>query len=317
MLLALSSIPLVVLLLLFPLLPESPHYLLTKGEVQKAEAVLVKMARVNGTSLPAGRLAASKIVQHADSNSSSKLKNVYNSLAHGMKKIFSPALRRTSILLHYTWVTNAMTYYGLVLLTTELHAEENDNCVGDDKKEPNIDNSDYRDIFIATMAESVGLVLAYLMIDRFGLLKSMAGYLFECAIALLPLVFFNLSVHQSTSCLFLARAGIVGSFTVIYTYTAEVYPTAIRSFVTGFANAWSRFGGLMAPFVAVELVDSSRDWLAEIILIGMCLVAGTCTLLMPTETAGRELQDDDEIEMTSVITKQPSDVPEPDSPPPL
>lgn len=71
----------------------------------------------------------------------------------------------------------------------------------------------------------------------------MAGYLAMCGISLVPLIVFKLSVHQATGCLFAARAGIVGSFTIIYTYTPEVYPTAIRSFGLGFANAWSRFGG--------------------------------------------------------------------------
>lgn len=84
-------------------------------------------------------------------------------------RIFSPALRRTSILLHYSWVTNAITYYGLVLLTTELHAENNEEC--DEHNHPTIDAKDYRDIFITTMAESIGLVLAYLTVDRLGRLK--------------------------------------------------------------------------------------------------------------------------------------------------
>lgn len=71
----------------------------------------------------------------------------------------------------------------------------------------------------------------------------MATYLGVCGVALLPLVLINLSVHQSTWCLFTARAGVVGSFTIIYLYTPEVYPTAVRSFGFGFATSFSRLGG--------------------------------------------------------------------------
>jgi riboflavin transporter FmnP len=36
----LSAVPLILLMLLFPLLPESPHYLVINGRVAEAEAIL-------------------------------------------------------------------------------------------------------------------------------------------------------------------------------------------------------------------------------------------------------------------------------------
>ena len=47
----------VVLLLLCPLVPESPHWLLVAGDADGAEALLRNMAALQGTKLPAGRLA--------------------------------------------------------------------------------------------------------------------------------------------------------------------------------------------------------------------------------------------------------------------
>lgn len=84
-------------------------------------------------------------------------------------RLYSRPLRRTTILLHFAWITNALTYYGLVMLTTEVHAEKKEEC-GDDKK-PMIDNKDYLDIVIVTMAESVGLLLAFISVDRLGRLR--------------------------------------------------------------------------------------------------------------------------------------------------
>ena len=46
------------LLLLFPLLPESPRYLMVKGQRDAAEKVLERIAKVNGKLLPAGRLVS-------------------------------------------------------------------------------------------------------------------------------------------------------------------------------------------------------------------------------------------------------------------
>ena len=46
----------VLLLLLFPLLPESPHWLAVSGDTAAAEALLARIAEVNGVSMLPGRL---------------------------------------------------------------------------------------------------------------------------------------------------------------------------------------------------------------------------------------------------------------------
>ena len=48
----------VALLLLYPLVPESPHWLAVSGDAAGAEAVLRRMAAANGAQLPPGRLEA-------------------------------------------------------------------------------------------------------------------------------------------------------------------------------------------------------------------------------------------------------------------
>ena len=49
---------LVLLLMLVPLLPESPRYLLVKGRTEQAKAVLGRIAHACRTSLPDGHLAS-------------------------------------------------------------------------------------------------------------------------------------------------------------------------------------------------------------------------------------------------------------------
>ena len=46
------------LLLLFPLLPESPHWLAVSGDTAAAEALLRRIAHVNGVAMLPGRLEA-------------------------------------------------------------------------------------------------------------------------------------------------------------------------------------------------------------------------------------------------------------------
>lgn len=51
-------------------------------------------------------------------------------------RLLSPALRRTSLLLLFIWFTNALNYYGLVLLTTTVRHKQGllKRCLGDKVK---------------------------------------------------------------------------------------------------------------------------------------------------------------------------------------
>lgn len=80
----------VLLLIFFPLLPESPHYLVMRGEFEKAEVVLAKMARINNTRLPPGRLAATKPSDSLPQKTAAKAmgsrtQGVFSGVMSGMK----------------------------------------------------------------------------------------------------------------------------------------------------------------------------------------------------------------------------------------
>lgn len=59
-LLALSSLPSLLLLLFFWVTPESPMYLCLKGRTAEARHILEKMAKINGSSLPSGALVSDR-----------------------------------------------------------------------------------------------------------------------------------------------------------------------------------------------------------------------------------------------------------------
>jgi hypothetical protein len=57
-LLAVSSIPLFLLAALYPVIPESPYWLVATGRIKDADEALARVARVNKRDLPPGRLKA-------------------------------------------------------------------------------------------------------------------------------------------------------------------------------------------------------------------------------------------------------------------
>lgn len=105
---------------------------------------------------------------HAEASSSSKggggaagLRQRARRLRHVMAlsfgAIFGPRLRRTTLLLFGVWFTNALTYYGLVLLTTALQtAAKKELCTPSGA--PNLDSGDY--VVRGTMASAGMIALA-------------------------------------------------------------------------------------------------------------------------------------------------------------
>ena len=57
----------------------------------------------------------------------------------------------------------------------------------------------------------------------------------------------------------LGRSSISASFAVIYMYTAEVYPTFLRSTGVGICSTISRIGGILSPFL-MKLVNCHQSY---------------------------------------------------------
>lgn len=296
-LLGISAVPQVLLVLLYPLLPESPYWLASKGRQLAAEKVLAKVARINKASLPSGSLEVSCAAPTTTSNENARKTEKQRGACGFFKPIcnmfkscgalYTKELRTTTLLLHFIWAACSIGYYGLVILTTELHLEGGKACEGG---APTFGQEDYLNIFITTLAEVPGLILAELTIDRLGRRKSMGGTMVLGGLSTVFLTF-GLSTNAETVFLFLSRCFVLSSFTVLYIYTPEAYPTTSRSLGLGINNAYARMGGMVAPFIAVNLPEAGLEVLAELILTVLVTVGGIASFLLPFETAGKELKE--------------------------
>lgn len=109
-LLALSSIPCILVgIVSYPLLTESPRYLFASGDKNGAVQVLNKIARMNKRAPMRGEL-----VKAGDTMVSSR---PWASLL----LLLSSTFRRNTLLVWSLWVINSFAYYGLALFTTGLY----------------------------------------------------------------------------------------------------------------------------------------------------------------------------------------------------
>ncbi|MGH0179416.1 UNVERIFIED_CONTAM: hypothetical protein FKN15_001712 [Acipenser sinensis] len=112
-LLLLSTLPLMIFSVLCFWLPESARYDVLTGNQEKALATLKRIAKENGVPMPLGKLTVARQEERGK-----------------IRDLFSPQFRWTTVLLWFIWFSNAFSYYGLVLLTTELF-QAGDVCSGE------------------------------------------------------------------------------------------------------------------------------------------------------------------------------------------
>ena len=70
----------------------------------------------------------------------------------------------------------------------------------------------------------------------------------------------------------------------------QAYPTYVRATGLGICAAMSRFGAILAPYLAVDLARRGHADLAELAIAACCLLAAALVLGLPHETAKQQLQ---------------------------
>ncbi|GFY55962.1 synaptic vesicle 2-related protein [Trichonephila inaurata madagascariensis] len=100
-LLALASVPSLIVILSLKWYPESARYYLVSNQHELATRILEKMAKTNGKELPPGNLA-----------------QVGLDIKRGrLSDLLTKSYRRTSLLFWYIWLATAFGYYGIALLS--------------------------------------------------------------------------------------------------------------------------------------------------------------------------------------------------------
>ncbi|KAF2935766.1 organic cation/carnitine transporter 7 [Oryza sativa Japonica Group] len=303
-LLALSAVPSFVLLLFYVITPESPRFLCMKGRVTEAMDVLEKMARLNNVQLPSGRLVSDKNIELDELSTSESttlladaeeddtiIEDKVSSFGGlSVAKLLSPKLIRATLLLWMTFFGNAFSYYGIVLLTSEL---SNGNRICAKEEVESIHSNDaslYKNVFISSFAEIPGSFLSAMIVDRIGRKLSMASMLFTSCVFLFPLIFSRTDILTRVS-LFGARLCISASFTIVYIYAPEIYPTSVRTTGIGVASSVGRIGGILCPLVAVALVHSCQQTTAILLFELVIFLSGLAVSFFPFETKGCRLND--------------------------
>ena len=281
-LLGLSSLPLLFFTIACKWIPESPRYNVLSGQPQEALETLQRIAKENNKEMPEGRLICTRQKHRG------RIRDLFA----------TRELTKTTILLWIIWFNCSFSYYGLVLLTTELfqHDIPDGGCFSASSGEEicnmvcrELTTKDYTDLMWTTFAEFPGCLVTIAIIEYFGR-KSTMAFDFLGFVLFIFLMTMCVSRNVMVFFLFAARAFISGAFQAAYVYTPEVYPTNIRAIGLGSCSGMSRLGAIITPFVAQVMLSSSQTMAFTIYGVVSLLAAVAC-LLLPIETKGRVMQE--------------------------
>ncbi|KAK6147540.1 hypothetical protein DH2020_018452 [Rehmannia glutinosa] len=296
-LLALSSVPCLAAFVFYFLTIESPRYLYLNDKIADAHNVLKKMATINKSELPSGMLVSHQVSEDEESTPSEdaqllsirKWKINIPKPVSPLFTLLSSSLVKTTLLLWVVYFGNSFVYYGVVLMTSELSSGQS-KCGAIALHSSKTESSLYRNVFITSLAELPGLILAAVLVDKIGRRISMV-LMYSCGFVFLLPLMFHLNEVATTCLLFGARMCIIGNYTIAGIYCPELYPTSVRTTGVGVATAVGRVAGMICPLVAVGLVSGCHQMAAISLYEVVLLLAGISVLLLPIETKGRKLID--------------------------
>ncbi|WAQ99756.1 S22A8-like protein [Mya arenaria] len=151
----------------------------------------------------------------------------------------------------------------------------------------------FLNFFLGSVVEYPAAFMEYVMLNRYGRKPTVIIFHVICGVALIIATIINTCADGNSAMVLTAtvftligKFAITGSFSTIFLYTPELYPTNMRNAGIGMSSAAARVGGMLAPF--------SRN-LAEFIVWGpglvfgvMCAIVSVSMLWVP-ETNQHEL----------------------------
>nr|XP_023403301.1 solute carrier family 22 member 5 [Loxodonta africana] len=221
LLLALTA-PGVLCVVLWWFIPESPRWLISQGRFKEAEAIICKAAKINGIVVPSTVFDPTEL-----QDLSSQKQQSHNIL----DLLRTQNIRMVTIMSIILWMTISVGYFGLSLDTPNLHGDIYMNC------------------FLSGVVEVPAYSVSWVLLQYLPRRYSMATALFLGGSVLLFLQLVPPDLYYLTTVLVMVgKFGITAAFSLVYVYTAELYPTVVRNMGVGVSSTASRLGSILSPY---------------------------------------------------------------------
>lgn|SRR5271157_802865 len=250
-------------------IPESPRWYESIGKFDEAKEAVSHMethvAQRLGAPLPLVPPAATR--------------ETVRSSKFSFLELWTKEYRLRTIMIWTLWFTALFGFYSLTTWMSALLVNAGFTVVK---------SAEY--IILISLPGIPGYLSAAYLVDRLGRKPMVAGYMIMAAIA----CFFY---GNATSFTALVAWGAVmqffmfGMWSLLYTYSPELYPTRARATGCGFASSLGRLGALIGPFVVGAILEKVGTSGVFTLGAAMFVIGAVTVLALGPETRGKTLEE--------------------------
>ncbi|NBV69666.1 MAG: MFS transporter [Synechococcaceae bacterium WB4_2_0805] len=263
-------------------LPESSHWLLTKGHLTKAEKQLRKLLNRQDISLLQLKIAEEGVLKHKSSK--------FGDLFHGKQL-------KSTILASLPWFLQDISTYGIGIFTPIIIAA----AFGAEAQEHNLSAVIHNDLLgakgtaLVDIGFLVGIAFAIWLSDKLGRIPLQIAGFIGCSLGLLIAAAGNFNGANNIVVIgvgfFLFQFMTnLGPNSQTYLIAGEVFPTKIRGVGAGFAAACGKVGAVITAFFFPALLSGfGADRLLPLLAL-ISLIGAWITWLYRVETKGVNLE---------------------------
>lgn len=245
-------------------MPESVRYLLTRGRVDEARQIVLSLEKQLHvpSALFTGETETVPVVAKAS-----------------FRELWKKPFMSRTIMLWLVWFGINFSYYGIFMWLPSLVFQQGFTVV-----------KTFEYVLIMTLAQLPGYYCAAWLVDKIGRKYTLSAFLLFSGVAS---YFFG---HASTAATLMMWGSIMsffnlGAWGVLYTYTPEQYPTAIRALGSGWAAGFGRFGGMAAPMMVGALLARSFGFASVFYMFALVFAAvAVIVLSLGVESKQKDLE---------------------------
>ncbi|XP_029925526.1 solute carrier family 22 member 5 [Myripristis murdjan] len=257
-LLAILSSTAVVYIPLWWFIPESPRWLVSQGRVEEAEAILRDAARKNKVEAPPVIFKESEL----EALPPTKKYTILDVLK-------SSNIRCITLMSLLLWMAINIGYFGLSLNTSNLSGNPFMNC------------------FLSATCEVPAYIVSTWLLKKCPRRALLSAFLITGGGVLLLIQFIPDTLHYVALALeMFGKFGFTMAFSVVYIYTAEIYPTVLRNVGIGMCSSAARIGSITAPYVIY--LGTYSKFLPYIVMGSLTIGSSVVNLFLP-ETLNKDL----------------------------
>ncbi|XP_039594824.1 solute carrier family 22 member 7-like isoform X1 [Polypterus senegalus] len=272
------TFPLLIACVIWCWIPESGRWYLVNGKMNEAHKCLIKCTQVNKGKNFRSRITPEMLATVVKLEEKSKNYTYWD-------LVRTPKLRRISACTGIVWFGVAFTYYGLSLNISGLGV------------------SIYMTQFIYGAIEVPSKCFVYLILDRIGRRRCQAWTLIFTGTCIAINMFIPTGKQITRTVIaILGKFFSEASFSIVFLYTTELFPTVIRQNGMGFTSFMARLGVAVAPLVI--LLEDVWRLLPPIVFSSIAVLSALVAFLLPETQNIRLPETIEDVEQTRKVSTE-------------